>query len=76
MNRVGSAQDLGALLPLGRGQAVVDVVGGHQAKGAVTILELVPREEPPGERLGVLVGPEPIREVRAGPPARAPPGAA
>ena len=36
------AQDLGALLPLGRGQAVVDVVRGHQAKGAVAVLGVVP----------------------------------
>jgi hypothetical protein len=35
---VGGAQDLGAPLPLGRGQTVVDVVGGHPAEGAVLVL--------------------------------------
>ena len=32
VSRVGGAQDLGPLLPLGRGQAGVDVAGGYQAE--------------------------------------------
>ena len=61
---VGGAQNLGAPLPLGRGQTIVDVVGGHQAQGTVPVLGVVPREEALAENLGVLVRPEPSREVR------------
>jgi hypothetical protein len=61
---VGGTQDLGAPLPLTRGQTVVDVVRSHEAKGAVPMLGVVPGEEPLAERLGVLVGAEPGREVR------------
>ena len=53
MSHVGGSQDLGALLPLDRGHAVVDIVGGYQAEGAVAMLGVVPGEEPLGERLGV-----------------------
>jgi hypothetical protein len=35
---VGGAQDLDALLPLRLGQAAMDIVGRHQAEGAVTML--------------------------------------
>ena len=84
VGRVRGAQDLGALLLLGLGQTVVDVVGRHEAKGAVAMLEVVPGEEPPAERLGILVGSEPRREVRrvlncasekrtGAPPSRSPP---
>src|SRR6516164_2135781 len=54
MRLVGGAQDLGAPLPLARGQTVVDVLGGHQAEGAVPVLGVVPGEEALAERLGVL----------------------
>jgi hypothetical protein len=64
VGRVGRPQDRGALLLLGRGRAVVDVVGGHQAKVTVTMLEVAPREEPLAECLGILVGSESVREVR------------
>ena len=63
MHRIGGPQELGALLPLGGGQPVVDVVRSHQPEGAVAMLEVVPGEEPLAERLGVLVGAEPIREI-------------
>ena len=46
-----------------RGQAVVDIVASHQAEGAVAMLGVAPGEEALAERLGVLVGAEPVREV-------------
>jgi hypothetical protein len=54
---IGGAQEIRAPLPLGLGEAVVNVVGGHQAEGAVPVLDVVPREEALAERLGVLIGP-------------------
>ena len=53
MGRVGGTQDIGALLPLGGGQAVVDVIGDHHAEDAVATLGVVPTEESLEERLGL-----------------------
>jgi len=64
MRVVGRAEKFGALLPLRGGHAEVDVMGRHQAEGTVAMLRVVPREEAPAERLGILVRSEPRREVR------------
>jgi hypothetical protein len=65
VSRVGGAQDLGPLLPLGGGQALVDVVRVIRPSGPWRCAVLYQGEEPLAEGLGVLVGPEPIPEVGA-----------
>jgi hypothetical protein len=47
-----------------RRPAVVDIGRGQQPDPAVTVLEVVPAEEPLAERSGVLDRAEPVREGR------------
>src|SRR5262249_59148647 len=63
MRRVGRAQHLTPLLPLGGCQTRVNVVGRHQAEGHVAVRGGVPGKEAPATALGVLVRSESVREV-------------
>jgi hypothetical protein len=64
MGRVGLLQDRSAGAGDLLGAAVVHVGGGQQRDPTVTVLKVVPAEEPLAERSGVLQAAEPLREGR------------
>jgi hypothetical protein len=60
---VGSVEHDSPLGPDLFGPPVVDIGGGVEADPGVAVVGVIPAEEPPAERQGVLVAAEPLGEL-------------